>query len=522
MTEALALDLAHLPPGWPLLLAGLLAGLCRLPVAARNIGYLGLLASLWLMFMTGAPAVLPPLDAALAIAFHLVAGAGLMFAAAHEDRMAVAAGLVATGAACAALASQSLAGLMIWTEVIAIASALIVMAGGTPAATRAGLAYLLLQVLAGALLLVGIALDSNGTVTAGAFVLLALLIKAAAPPVHGWLIHAYGAASPTGSLFLSAFATKVAVIALARLFPGEPALIWLGLFMAVMAVIPTLFESDWRRLLTWAVVSQLGVMIAGIGLGTPEALDGVRLLAIGHVIYATLLFLVAGALEARGGRAPAGLRPLALLAALTIGLPGLAGYVGKAVIGEALIHAGLGWADIVIVIVGAVVFATAGLRPLIEKFGTPGDDRVTLREGAAALLLVLAGLGLGSFGDALSPHAEIAFHATPLIVQGIALAVVALVMLTSLRRIFRQRPGAFAALAVPLPSWVIAAVDGFGRLGALLDRIGETAGGFLAGGGRLVGQAAVGLARYVSVGGVGDGVLWTLTVLTIVLIVSFG
>ncbi|PWR25561.1 proton-conducting transporter membrane subunit [Zavarzinia aquatilis] len=522
MTEALALDLALLPPGWPLVLAGLLAGLLPIPIAARNVGFLGLLASLWLMFMAGGAPVLEPLDAALAIAFHLVAGAGLMFAAAHEDRIAIAAGLVATGAACAALASRSLAGLMIWTEVIAIASALIVMAGGTQAAIRAGLAYLLLQVLAGVLLLVGIALGSDGTVTAGAFVLLALLIKAAAPPVHGWLIHAYAAASPTGSIFLSAFATKVAVIALARLFPGEPALIWLGLAMAVLAVIPTLFESDWRRLLTWAVVSQLGVMIAGIGLGTAEALDGVRLLAIGHVVYATLLFVVAGALEMRGGKAPAGLRPFALLAALTIGLPGLAGYLGKAVIGEALIDAGLGWADIVIVVVGAVVFATAGLRPLVEKFGTPGGERLSLREGAAALLLVLAGLALGSFGGALSPQAEAAFHATPLIVQGIALAAAALVMLTPVRRLLRQRPGALGALAVPMPSWVIGAVQGFGRVGAALDAIGGAAAGLIGGGGRLVGHAAVGLARYVSIGGVGDGVLWTLTVLTIVLIVSFG
>lgn len=524
MTSALAiaLDPAQWPAGWPMLIAGLLAALIRHPVGARNIGHLGVLGSLYILFLAGHPPVFDPLDAALAIAFHLVAGAGLMFAAEHEDRFARCAGLVAAGAACAALASRTLAGLMIWTEVIAIASALIVMAGGGIAAIRAGLAYLLLQVLAGVLLLIGIAVGDQAVSVLGTLVVVALLIKAAAPPVQGWLVHAYAAATPTGSIFLSAFATKVAVIALARLAPGEPALLWLGLVMAVLGVVPTLFETDWRRLLTWAVVSQLGVMIAGIGLGTPEALDGVRLLAIGHVLYATLLFVVAGALEARGGRAPSGLRPLALLATLTIGLPGLAGYLGKAVIGEALIHAGLGWADLVVVAVGALVFATAGLRPLIEQCTPSGDGRVSPRETVAALGLFVAGLALGAFGSVLSPHADAAFHGTPLITQGVALALASLFVLSPLRRLLPRRAGALGLLAVPYPGWVIGAVGGFGRIGDLLDRIGALVGALIGNTGRVAGRAAVGIARYVSVGGVGDGVLWTLTVLTLVLIVSFG
>ncbi|MDD3445907.1 MAG: hypothetical protein PHS60_10880, partial [Zavarzinia sp.] len=153
MTEALAFDFTALPAGWPLLLAGAFATALSLPIAARNVGWLGLIASLYFLFVDGHAPALAPLDGALALAFHLVAAAGLLFAATMPDRTAVACGLIATGAGTAAIAGTSLPSLMIWTEVIAIASALIIMAGGTMEAIRAGLAYLLLQVLAGVLLL---------------------------------------------------------------------------------------------------------------------------------------------------------------------------------------------------------------------------------------------------------------------------------------------------------------------------------------------------------------------------------
>lgn len=522
MSAILAFDPGALPPGWPLLLAGLLALGLRHPLGHRNIGWAGLLASLTLFAFHG-PA-LAPLDGGLILAFHLVAAAGLLFAAGQPDRIAVGAGLVATGAATAAIASTSLAGLMIWTEVIAIASAVIVMAGGTETAVRAGLSYLLLQVLAGVLLLIGIALGPEGGTlgAAGIAILIALGIKAALPPAHGWLIHAYPAASPTGTIFLSAFATKVAVIALARLYAGTELLIWLGLAMAIIGVLPTLAEQNWRRLLAWALVSQLGVMVIGIGLGTAEALAGTRLLAIGHVIYATLLFLVAGCLEARGGFAVRGLRLAALAATLSIGLPGLAGYGGKAVIGEALIHAGMGWADLVIVGVGAVVFVTAGLRPLLERCAAPvGSPALPVREALAVALLTLAGAALGSLAPLVEPHAAAAFHLTPLLVQGAALGLASALILLIGRRL-PTRDGALGLLAVPAPGLVIGALDLFRPLGALLAGLGERIAALLAGLGRLGGRGLYGLSQGFNIGSLGDSVLWALTVLTIVLIVSFG
>lgn len=525
MIPALALDIAHLPAGWPLMLAGALSAAFALPIAARNIGWVGLIASLWFLLLDGSAPAVSPLEGALALAFHLVAAAGLLFArpadGVPQDRAAVSCGLIAAGAGTAAIVSTSLPALMIWTEVIAIASALIIMAGGTIDSVRAGLSYLLLQVLAGVLLLLGI-VYGLGTETAGVLILIGLGIKAALPPVHGWLIKGYSTASPTGSIFLSAFATKIAILGMLRFLPGTEVLIWFGLAMAVGGVLPTLFEAHWRRLLAWAVVSQLGVMVIGVGLGTEEALAGVVLLAIGHVIYATMLFVVAGALERAGKAVPRGLGLLVFAAMLSIGLPGLAGYAGKAVIGEALIHHGMVWADYVIVAVGALVFATAGLRPLLERCRATGTAAVSGRDIAATLILLAGSVGVGAFGFLLTPHFEAAFHVGPLMVQAVALVAVIIFMATGLRRLLPQGQGALDFLAVPWGRWVTGTLDLGASLGTILVRLGEEFAAMFGQAGRLGGRAVLGLARFVTYGGVGDGVLWTLALLTVVLIVSFG
>lgn len=515
-----------LPPmGWPLIVAGLMS--VPLPMlGGRIVGLAAIAGSLGLIFLAGTPVPFQPLDAALAAAFHIVAAAGLLFARSEEDRWPIAAGLVAAGAAVAALASTSLLSLIAWTEVIAVSSALITMSSGTLPAIRAGLAYLLLQVLAGALLLVALALQGDGltpqTLEGAApwLILVALGIKAAMPPFHGWLIHAYRAASPTGTLFLSAFSTKVAIIALAHLFAGQEMLVWIGLAVAVIAALPTLVERDWRRLLTWALVSQLGVMLIGVGLGDPAALDGVHLLAIGHVIYASLLFLAAGILERRG-QPPATLWPITLAAALSIGLPGLAGYVGKAQIGEAMVHHGLFWAELIVVAVGAVIFATAGLRPLIERC-RGGHGAVTSGEGAAALLLFGAGLALGLGATALSPAAAATWGLKPLLIQGAALAIATVLVLGLGRRLPVQHDEALSWLAFPQPRWVVGLFTQAAWLGLVLADLGIRVERILAGIGGTLGRGVNYIGRTLTIGGAGDGVLWTLALLAVILIVSFG
>jgi len=92
-------------------------------------------------------------------------------------------------------------------------------------------------------------------------ILIGLLINAAAPPVSAWLSDAYPEATSTGAVFLSAFTTKTAVLALILLFPGEPVLIGVGIYMIFYGIIYALLENDARRILAYSIVNQVGFMV---------------------------------------------------------------------------------------------------------------------------------------------------------------------------------------------------------------------------------------------------------------------
>jgi len=138
--------------------------------------------------------------------------------------------------------------------------------------------------------------------TPGAWLILAgIAVNAAIPPLHTWLTDAYPACSVTGSVVQSAFTTKTAVYALIRAFPGQPVLIWFGAGMAVYGVFYAIFSNDIRRLLAYHIVSQVGFMVAGIGLGTALSLNGAAAHAFCHILYKGLLFMSAGAVVAAAG-----------------------------------------------------------------------------------------------------------------------------------------------------------------------------------------------------------------------------
>jgi multicomponent Na+:H+ antiporter subunit D len=107
--------------------------------------------------------------------------------------------------------------------------------------------------------------------------------------------------SPTGSVFLSAFTTKTAVLALILLFPGEPVLIGIGLFMIFYGIIYALLENDVRRILAYSIVNQVGFMVCAVGIGTEMAINGAAAHAFAHIIYKALLFMSAGAVVYRTG-----------------------------------------------------------------------------------------------------------------------------------------------------------------------------------------------------------------------------
>ncbi len=99
----------------------------------------------------------------------------------------------------------------------------------------------------------------------------------------------------TGAVFMSAFTTKTAIYVLLRGFPGTEVLVWLGTAMAVYGVVYAVLENDCRRLLAYHIVSQVGYMVAAVGLGSALALNGAGAHAFSHILYKGLLFMGAGA-----------------------------------------------------------------------------------------------------------------------------------------------------------------------------------------------------------------------------------
>ncbi|MEO5324529.1 Na(+)/H(+) antiporter subunit D [Mesorhizobium sp. CC13] len=204
--------------------------------------------------------------------------------------------------------------LYVFWEAMAVASAYLVFAQGGGPAIRAGFRYLMVHITGGVVLLGGIVLQGIGTGSllfgpiegqmgaAALLILASFMLNAAVPPLNAWLTDAYPEATVTGAVFMSAFTTKTAVYVLARAFPGTELLVWFGTAMAIYGVIYAVLENDCRRLLAYHIVSQVGYMVAGIGIGTEMAVNGAASHAFAHILYKALLFMGAGAVIYVTGR----------------------------------------------------------------------------------------------------------------------------------------------------------------------------------------------------------------------------
>ena len=222
------------------------------------------------------------------------------------------AGLVYAGAAIGGAFAGDLITLFVYWEGTAIASVFLIWSSKTENAYRTGMRYLIIQVGSGVLLLAGaiLQLKSTGsldftkmdlTSMGAVLIFVAFGIKAAFPLLHNWLQDAYPEATVTGTVFLSAFTTKLAIYALARGFPGTEMLIWIGATMTAFPIFYAVIENDLRRVLAYSLNNQLGFMVVGIGIGTELSLNGTAAHAFSHILYKALLFMSMGAVLYRTG-----------------------------------------------------------------------------------------------------------------------------------------------------------------------------------------------------------------------------
>ena len=208
----------------------------------------------------------------------------------------------------------------------------------------------------------------------GWLIFLAFGIKCAFPFLHNWLTDAYPESTPTGTVFLSAFTTKVAVYALARSYPGTELLVYIGAAMACFPIFFAVIENDLRRVLAYSLINQLGFMVVGIGIGTQLAVNGAVAHAFNDVIFKGLLFMSMGAVLQMTGRINGselgGLYKtmpkttlLCIIGAASISaFPLFSGFVSKSMVMSAALQQDFNGVWLVLLFASAGVFHHAGIK----------------------------------------------------------------------------------------------------------------------------------------------------------------
>jgi multicomponent Na+:H+ antiporter subunit D len=314
--------------------------------------------------------------------------------------------------------------LFVFWELLAVTSVFLIWARGTDRSVRAGFRYLIVQVLSGVLLLAGalIRVFETGSIEFGYvglegvgawLIFLSFGIKAAFPLLHNWLTDAYPEGTPTGTVFLSSFTTKVAVFALAVAFPRTELLIYIGAAMTAFPIFYAVIENDLRRVLGYSMINQIGFMVTGVGLGTNLALNGAVAHAFNDVLFKGLLFMGMGAVLHQTGRMNGsdlgGLyKSMPLTAALTTvgaasisAFPLFSGFVSKSMVMAALLEEGYLAVWPILLFASAGVFHHAGIKiPFFAFFAH--DSGIRTKEPPKNMLLAMSlaavlCVGIGTF-----------------------------------------------------------------------------------------------------------------------------
>src|SRR6266513_294185 len=318
--------------------------------------------------------------------FALVALIGMVYSLHVEDDAQHVAALTYAGGALGVTFAGDFLSLFVFWELMALSAALLVWLRRQPAAVAAGFRYVLVHLFGGLCLLGGTVLhwSQTGSLTFGhmshyagsaAFILIlvAFLLNAAVPPLGAWLPDAYPEATATGAIFLTAFTTKSAVYALIRGYSGTEILVWWGAGMAVYGVVYAVLENDARRLLAYHIISQVGYMVCGVGIGTTLALNGATAHAFALMLYMVGAFAISA-------------------------VPLFSGFVSKSMVVSAAGESHRAAVFLLLTLASAGTFLHTGLKlPYYMFFGRdrglsgkepPGNMLVAMGLAAAACILI--------------------------------------------------------------------------------------------------------------------------------------
>jgi multicomponent Na+:H+ antiporter subunit A len=254
--------------------------------------------------------------------------------------------------------------------------------------------------------------------TVGVLIAVAAFTKSAQFPFHAWLPNSMVAATPISAYLHAAAMVKAGIYLLMRFSPAlSTTPVWIvllvsvGLLTGVMGALFALQRSDLKELLAYSTVSQLGLLVAVIGLGTKEALTAAAVHTVAHALFKGALFMFIGFVDHEAGtrevdqlsglwRAMPVTTVGVVLAALSMaGVVPLLGFISKEKIFAAFWDApGPGWIGpstaVVAVAVSVLTVAYSGRIVLGAFLGPPLDRAV--HEASASFLAPVMALALAS------------------------------------------------------------------------------------------------------------------------------
>jgi multicomponent Na+:H+ antiporter subunit D len=261
--------------------------------------------------------------------------------------------------------------LYVWFEVMLVSSFVLFTLGGSRSQLEGSIKYVAINVVSSSLFLAGIGVlygitgslnmaalavklplvQNQGLVTlASVFFLVSFGIKAAIFPLFFWLPASYHTPPVAISALIVGMLTKVGIYTLLRFFTllftsdlsfTHSVLLVLSGFTMVVGVLGAAAQIDFRKILSFHIVSQIGYMVMGLAIYTPLAIAGAIFFIIHNIFVKTNLFLISGLVrETHGTYALKKLGGvyhtfpfIALLFAISAfsltGVPPLSGFWGK-------------------------------------------------------------------------------------------------------------------------------------------------------------------------------------------------
>ena len=343
---------------------------------------------------------------------------------------------------------KDLFSLYVFLEIIAVSSFIMVAFEKDVLALEGAFKYMILSVIATIFMLLSIALlllvsgdtsfsaiktglkgagDSRIIIFAISMFLCGLFIKGGLVPFHGWLPDAYTAAPAAVSVLLAGIVTKAAGIytlirVVTSLFgfdgPTGSILMALGAISILTGAFAALRQTDFKRMLAYSSISQVGYIILGFGTGSALGMAGAAFHLFTHSIFKSLLIVNSAAVGAKVGTSNmdrmGGLsEKMPITGATSVigflsasGMPPLAGFWSKLIIMIALWQSGHYAYFMIAVLASVITLAYFLLMQRKVFFGKLAEGLEGLQEAgpgmlAASCILAAITIGAGVFFPAV-------------------------------------------------------------------------------------------------------------------------